>query len=131
MTRAKRRRQRRHHAELGRDRRDLDFAGQLVLEAVDLVAHRAGVADDAPRPVERPLALGREALEARATLHQHHAEKFFELFEARRHRRLGDAASLGRPPEMPLLGERQQKFKLVDQEQTPFENSLTRCWQLT
>ena len=90
------------------------------------MAHRAGVADDAPRPVERPLALGREALEAGATLHQHHAEKFFQLFEARRHRRLGDAARLGRPPEMPLLGERQQKFKLVDQELRPFENSLSR-----
>ena len=115
IARAKRRRQRRHHAEHGRDRRDPDLAGELVLEAVDLLPHRAGVADDAPRPVERALAFRRKALKARAALHQHDAEDFLELLEAGRHRRLGDAAGFRGPSEMPLLCERQQKFKLVDQ----------------
>ena len=94
----------------------------LSLSAVDLLPHRAGIADDAPRPVERALALGRKALEARAALHQHHAEDFLELLEAGRHRRLGDAAGLGGAPEMTLLGQRQQKFKLVDQERNLRDN---------
>ena len=116
---AERRRQRRHHAEHGRDRRDPDLAGQLVLEPVDLLPHRAGIADDPPRPVERAFAFRRKALEARAALHQHDAEDFLELLEAGRHRRLGDAAGLGGPAEMPFLGQRQQKFELVDQEMAP------------
>ena len=119
MARAERRRQRRHHAEHGRDRGDPDLAGELVLEAVDLLPHRAGVADDPPRPVERAFALGRKALKAGAALHQHDAEDFLELLEAGRHGRLGDAAGFRRPSEMPLLCERQQKFKLVDQEESP------------
>jgi hypothetical protein len=32
---------------------------------------------------------------------------------------LGDAASLGGTPEVTLFGQRQQKFKLVDQEKPP------------
>jgi hypothetical protein len=110
----------------GRDRRDLDLARELVLEPVDLLPHRARVTDDAPCPVERPLAFGRKALEPRAALHQHDAQEFLELFEAGRHRRLGDAAGFRRPPEMPLLGERQQKFKLVDQAARPFEKPVNR-----
>ena len=119
IARAERRRQLRHHAEHGRDRRDPDLAGELVLEAVDLLPHRAGVADDPPRPVERAFALRRKALKARAALHQHDAENFLELLEAGRHGRLGDAAGLRGPSEMPLLCERQQKFKLIDQGDGP------------
>src|SRR5258708_5497552 len=47
------------------------------------------------------------------------AEDFFQLLETGRHRRLGDAAGFGCPPKMPLFCERQQKFKLVDQEMAP------------
>ena len=119
MPRAKRRRQRCNHAEHGRDRGNPDFARQLVLEAVDLLPHRAGIADDPPRPVQRALALGRKTLKAGAALHQHDAQNFLELLEAGRHRRLGDAARLRGPSEMPFLGQRQQKFKLVDQEMRP------------
>src|SRR2546429_7366874 len=39
----------------------------------------AAIADDAPRPVEHPLAFGREALEARAAVDQQHAHLLFEL----------------------------------------------------
>ena len=92
-----------------------DFAGKTVLEGVDLLAHRAGIADDAPRPVQRPLPLGRKALEPRAALHQHDAEDFLKLLQAGRHRRLGDATGLGGASEVTFLGQRQQQFKLVDQ----------------
>ena len=119
VARAERRRQRRHHAEHGRDRGDPDLAGKLVLEAVDLLPHRAGVADDPPRPVERTFALRRKSLEPRPALHQHDAENFLELLEAGRHGRLRHAAGLRSPSEMPLLCERQQQFKLVDQGDGP------------
>src|SRR5436309_770642 len=65
--------------------------------------------------VERACALRRKALNAGTALHQHDAEDFLELLEAGRHGRLGNAAGLGGPAEMPLFCERQQKFKLVDQ----------------
>ena len=84
------------------------------LQRVDFLAHRTGITDDVA-PVQRPLALRRKTLEARAALHQHHAEDFLELLEAGRHCRLGDTTSLGGASEMPLLGQRQQQFKLVDQ----------------
>ena len=115
MPGAKRRGQRGHHAERGRDRGDRDLAGKAFLERVDFLPHRPRIADDPPRPVQRPLALGGKALEPGAALHQHDPEDFLELFEAGRHRRLGDAARLRGTAEMPFLGQRQQQFKLVDQ----------------
>ena len=126
VARAERRRQLCHHAEHGGDRGEPDLAGELVLEAVDLLPHRAGVADDPPRPVERAFALRRKALEPRTALHQHDAENFLELLEAGRHGRLGDAAGLRSPSEMPLLCERQQQFKLVDQRGNPGINRVKK-----
>ena len=90
-----------------------------MLQRVDLLAHRAGIAHDPPRPVQRPLAFGRKSLEAGPALDQHHAEDLLELLEPGRHGRLGDAAGLCRPSKMPLLGQRQQQFKLVDQPFVP------------
>src|SRR5262245_56839318 len=119
MAGAEWRRQLRHHAEHGRDRRDLQLAGKLLLEALDLLPHRARLADDASRPVQRALAFRRKALETRAALHQHHAQNFLELLEAGGHGRLRDAASLRGAAEMTLLGEGEQKFELVDQEKSP------------
>src|SRR4051812_33361377 len=119
MLGTERRRQRSHHAEYGWDCRDPDLAGQLVLQPVDLVAHGAGVTDNAPGPVERPFAFGGETLEARATLDQHHAQNFLELLEPGRHGRLRHAAGLRRASEMSLLRECQQKFKLVEQPVVP------------
>ena len=107
--------QRRDHAERGRNRGDGDLSGQAVLERVDLLPHRAGIADDAARPVQRPLPLGRKTLKPRAALHQHDAEDFLQLLEAGRHRRLGHAAGLGGASKVTFLGQRQQQFKLVDQ----------------
>ena len=57
---------------------------EALLEGVDLLAHGARVADDAPRPVEHPLALGREAAEPRAALDDQHAELVLEALQCRR-----------------------------------------------
>ena len=74
---------------------------------MNLLAHGAGVADDAPRPVEHALALGREALEPRAAVDQQHAQRLFELLEPGRKRRLGYAAAFGRTSEMLFPGQGQ------------------------
>ena len=58
------------------------MAGKAPLQRVDLLMHGAGVADDAPRPVEHPLAFRGEALEARAALHQQNPEGILELLDA-------------------------------------------------
>ena len=92
--------ERRHHRERGRDRGDAQPPGQAVAQRIDLLAHGAGVADDAARPVEHALALRREALEARAAVDQQHAHLLFELLDAGRQRRLGHAAGLGGAAEM-------------------------------
>ena len=119
MAGAKRRRQRRNHAEHRGDRREPDLAGETCPSAPLISCRmRAGVADDAPRPVERPLALRRKALKPRAALHQHDAEDFLKLLEAGRHRRLGHAAGFGGAPEVTFLCQRKQEFKFVDQEET-------------
>jgi len=68
------------------------------------------------RLAQHALALGRKTLKPRTALHQHHAEHFLELLDAGRHGRLGHATGFRSPSEMPLLGQRQQKFKLVEHE---------------
>ncbi len=97
-----------------------------MLQPVDLVAHRAGIAHDPPRPVQRPLALGRKTLEAGAALDQHHAEDLLELLEPGRHGRLRHAADFCSASEMPLLRQRQQQFKLVDQPVVP-SDAIVAC----
>src|SRR6516165_7257804 len=103
MAHTKRGRQGCHHAEYGRDRRQLDLAGEFFLQSLNFLTHGAAVADDAPRPIQHTLTLGRKALETRTALHQHYAKYFFKLFDAGRHRWLSDATDLRSPPEMPLL----------------------------
>src|SRR5215831_9717992 len=92
-----------HHAKYGRDRRQLDLAAEFVLQSLNFLTHRAAVADDAARPIEHTLTLGRKALETRTALHQHYAKDFLKLFDTGRHRWLSDATDLRRPAEMPLL----------------------------
>ena len=123
---AERRGQPRHHGERRRDRRDADVAGQPVPRGAHLLAHGAGVADDAARPFEHLLALRRQPLEARAALHQHDAELVLQLLDRRRQRRLGDAALLGRAAEMLLLGQRDEEFQLVDHGRTLTGNKRER-----
>ena len=78
-------------------------------------AHRALVADDAPRPVEHALAFGRQSAEARAAVDQQHAHLFFELLDPGRERRLGHAAGLRGTAEMPLARQGKKEFKFIDQ----------------
>ena len=90
------------------------MTGQAVLQRIDLLTHGTGVADDAARPIEHPLAFRGEALETRAALHQQHPERIFELLDAGRQRRLAHAASLGRMAEMALARQRNDEFEFVD-----------------
>ena len=90
------------------------WPAQAVLQRVDLLVHGAGVADDAARPVEHPLAFRRETLEARSALHQQHPEGILELLDAGGERGLAHAAGLGGMAEMPLAGERDDEFELLD-----------------
>ena len=82
---------------------------------VKLLAHGARVADDAARPSEHPLALRGEAAKARAAVDQQHAHGVLELLDPRGERGLGHPAGLRGAAEMPLAGERQKEFELIDQ----------------
>ena len=79
----------------------------------------AAIADDAARPIQHPLALGREAAEAGAAIDQQHAHRRLELLHPGRQRRLGHAAGLRGAAEMPLPGQRQKEFELIDQCDSP------------
>jgi hypothetical protein len=89
-------------------------ARQTPARSLHLLAHGAGVADDAPRPFKHALALGRQSLEPRAALHQRHTQLILQLLDRRRQRRLGDAALLRGMAEMAFAGENNEEFKLVD-----------------
>ena len=79
-----------------------------------LLAHGAGVADDAARPFQHPLALRRQALEARAAVDEHDAELSSSCLIAADSVGWVTPHCLGGAAEMPLLGERDEEFQLVD-----------------
>src|SRR5260370_27000991 len=87
---------------------------KTLLQRLHFLAHGAGVSDDAARPIEDALAFRGEAEEARRALHQHHAQRVFELLDAGREGRLRHAALLGGPAEIALPRQRQKIFELVD-----------------
>jgi len=72
------------------------------------------VADDPAGPVESALAFRGQADEARTALDQEHAERLFQLLDARRERRLRHPASLGGAAEMLLARQRDEIFELVE-----------------
>src|SRR5262245_45079776 len=127
MPRAERRRDHGHHGERRGDCRDADMAGKAFPQRVDLLAHGAGVADDAPRPVEHALAFRREALEARTPLHEQHTERILELLDAGRERRLTDAAGFGGVAEMPLARQRNDEFELLNHVAMPHTARIISC----
>lgn len=105
MTRAKRRGQRLHHRKRRRNGSKPQPPGETVLEGMHLLAHGPGVPDDAPGPVEYPLALGREALEPGTAVDQQDAERIFQLLHACGQGRLRHAADLRGPTKMPFPGQ--------------------------
>ena len=108
------RREARYDRQGGRDRGDAQMPRQPALEPVEILPHRPGVADNAPRPVEHPLALGGETAEPRGAIDEAGAERIFERLQPGRERRLADAAGLGSAPEVAFAGEGQQELELVD-----------------
>ena len=86
-----------------------------VPERVHLLAHGAGVADDAARPFEHALAFGGKALETGAAVDQQHAEGLLELLHPGRQGRLGHPAGFGRPAEMLLAGQGEEEFQFFEQ----------------
>ena len=119
MLLAEGRRQLRRHAERGRHGGDGQMADEGGLWRADFLAHRAGVADDALGPFQHALAIGGEAVKARAAIDEQDAEAVLELLYAGRQRRLGDAAAFRGAAEIALARESQQKFELVDHGAAP------------
>jgi hypothetical protein len=115
MAHAERRGEARHHRQRGGDRGDAQPSGQPVAQRVKLLAHGARVADDTARPIEHPLALRGEAAKARAAVDQQHAHGVLELLDPRRECGLSHPAGFRRAAEMPLAGQRQKEFELIDQ----------------
>ncbi len=105
MTFAVRRGEARYHRQSGWHCGDPQMAGQALAQAADLVAHGAGVGDDAAGPFENALALGCQADKARAPVDQQDAEALLELFDACGQGRLRHAAHFSRMAKMPLMRE--------------------------
>ena len=115
MTLAERRGETCDHRERGRDRGDLQAAGEPVAQFVDFGAHSARVADDAARPVQHLLAFGREAAEARTAADQQNTHLLLDLLHPGRKSWLGHAASFGGAAEMAFAGQRKKEFEFIDQ----------------
>ena len=75
-------------------------AQQMAMPVIGFMSARSPA--ESAHLVEAFPTLGREALEARAAVDQHHAHLLLKLLDARRQRRLCDAAGFGGPPEMPF-----------------------------
>ena len=116
----------RRHGERGRDRGDPEVSDQPALERIDVLAHGAGIADDAPRPFEHPFAFRREAPKPRTALHQQHAEHVFKIFDASRQGRLAYAADFGGAAEMLLARQRDDEFKFLQHESEAHDYSQAK-----
>jgi len=87
---------------------------KTVFECVDFLPHGPHVGHDSPGPVQNAFSLGRESAETRPALDQKHAERVLKLLDPSRERRLAHAAAFRSVSKMALLGERDEKFELVD-----------------
>src|ERR1700704_5856268 len=56
--------------------------GERGLGRMNVLAHGARVADDAPRPFEHALAFRRQSVKARAAVDEEHPKCVLELFDA-------------------------------------------------
>ena len=92
--------------------REAQVPGEPLAGEPHLFAQPPGVADDLAGPVQRALALRGEPAIARAAAHELHAELLFELLDAGRQRRLGQAEARGGAAEVLLSGERDEHFEL-------------------
>jgi hypothetical protein len=114
------------HRQRCRNGRNAQPAGETVLERVHLLPHRPAIANDAPRPIEDPLAFRRKVLKSRAAIDQKDTERIFQLFDASRQSGLRDAASFGGAGEILFARQGKEKFKLIDQDRAPTQGVSPR-----
>ena len=112
MVGAERRRQERDAGEGGRDRADPELTGEPAAHRVELGVEAADVGEDPARPLEHPLALGRQPLVALRAPHDREADLALEPPDARRERRLRDVAGPRRAAEVLLADERHEVFEM-------------------
>src|SRR5262245_53212184 len=86
-----------------------------MLECEHLLTHGASIADDAPRPVEHPLAFRGKALKTGTTVDQQYPEAVFKLLHAGRQGRLGHSTDFRRPSEMLFTSQGEEKLQLFQQ----------------
>jgi hypothetical protein len=87
---------------------------QAALKRVDILAHGSRIANNPARPFQDPFTLRREAVEARAALHEQYAKHILEKFYSARQCRLADAASHGGPAEVTFTRQRKDEFEPID-----------------
>src|SRR5277367_1646244 len=79
----------------------------------------ARVSATMPRAQSRTRSPSEVKPRKRGTLHQHDAQRVFELLDAGREGRLRHAALFGGPAEIALARQRQKIFELVDHSRVP------------
>src|ERR1700732_3579788 len=99
--------------------------GERGLGRMNVLAHRARVADDAPCPFEHALAFRRQSVKARAAIDEQHPQRIFELLDARRQGRLGHPAAFRGAAKIAFPRQRYQEFELVDHGAVPDCESAT------
>src|SRR3984893_10179934 len=99
--------------------------GERGLGRMNVLAHGARVADDAPRPFEHALAFRRQPVKARAAIDEQHPQCVFELFDARRQGGLGHPAAFRGAARIAFPRQRYQEFELVDHVAAPNCESST------
>ncbi|EGE56132.1 hypothetical protein RHECNPAF_7500102 [Rhizobium etli CNPAF512] len=104
----------RKHGEGRRNGGETNVAGKTAPRRAHFLSHGAGIADDAPRPLEHALPLRRQPLKPRPALHEHDAELILQLADGGRERRLRNPAFLRSAAEMLFIGKGDEEFQLVD-----------------
>ena len=103
-----------HHAQRGGDHPDPEPPRQANPRRPHFILHRARIGHDPPRPVQHPGPFRGQPLKPAATPDQLHAKLFLQLLDRARQARLGNTAHFGSPAEMPLIGQGDEHFQLVD-----------------
>src|ERR1700731_4589110 len=107
------------HGERGWHGGERQMPGERGLRRMNVLAHGARVADDAPRPFEHALAFRRQSVKARAAIDEQYPQCLFDLFDARRQGGLGHPAAFLGAAKIAFPRQRYQEFELVDHVAAP------------